>query len=114
MASRVLNPTGALETTGLALAGAVSLAAILTLGPTKGLVAGIAVVFAGFAGFAVLRSPLLGLHLVLAIGFTAMGVKRVMPQLSQVHFNKFATDGTITKSRWPSLSNFYDLMYRQR
>lgn len=40
--------------------------------------------------------------------------KRVMPQLSQVHFNKFATDGTITKSRWPSLSNFYDLMYRQR
>lgn len=40
--------------------------------------------------------------------------QRVMPQLSQVHFNKFATDGVITRSRWPSLSNFYDLMYRQR
>jgi hypothetical protein len=38
----------------------------------------------------------------------------VMPQLSQVHFNKFAKNGVITKSQWPSLSNFYDLMYRQR
>ncbi len=38
--------------------------------------------------------------------------RRVMPQLSEVHFNKFATDGVVTKSRWPGLSNFYDLMYR--
>ncbi len=40
--------------------------------------------------------------------------KRVMPQLTEVSFNKFATDGVVTKGAWPGLSNFYDLMYRQR
>ena len=38
----------------------------------------------------------------------------VMPQLTETSFNKFARNGVITKSQWPSLSNFYDLMYRQR
>lgn len=40
--------------------------------------------------------------------------KNVMPQLTQVHFNKFARNGVVTKSGWPALSNFYDVMYRQR
>jgi len=40
--------------------------------------------------------------------------KTVMPQLTQVSFNKFAKNGVVTKSGWPALSNFYDLMYRQR
>ena len=40
--------------------------------------------------------------------------KRVMPQLSEVHFNKFATDGVVTKGRWPALSSFYDVMFLQR
>jgi hypothetical protein len=38
----------------------------------------------------------------------------VMPQLTQVHFNKFAQNGVVTKGRWPGLSNFYDVMYRRR
>jgi len=40
--------------------------------------------------------------------------KVVMPQLTEVHFNKFATDGVVSKSQWPGLSNFYDMMYRRR
>lgn len=40
--------------------------------------------------------------------------RRVMPRLAEVHFNKFAEDGVVTRARWPGLSNFYDLMHRMR
>lgn len=79
MASQGLNLVPVLV--GTVGAGVLGLGLALGLGPTKGVVGMVVIVGALGAVAAVLRTPILGVHLVLAIGFTAMGFKRYLPQL---------------------------------
>jgi hypothetical protein len=65
----------------IAVAGVLALLLVVVLGPTKGVLGAVVLMGGAAAAVAVLRSPVLGLHLVLAVGFTAMGLKRLLPQL---------------------------------